>query len=93
MRVTVHYTGQLALAAGVKGENWEAGEDITWGQVVTSLAQKRGGEFADFLLDAQGCPRNSLLLVLDGDQAPSGWANLPVSDVRTVVLMTPIAGG
>jgi len=93
MRVNVQYTGQLALAAGVKGEPWEAGEDTTWGQVVCSLAQSRGGEFADLLLDVQGRPRPSLLVVLDGNQAAAGWANLPVHDVRTVLLMTPIAGG
>jgi len=93
MRVNVHYTGQLAVAAGVKGEPWEAVENTTWGQVVTSLAQSRGGDFADLILDAHGRPRPSLLVVLDGDQAASGWANLPVHAVQTVVLMTPIAGG
>ena len=45
------------------------------------------------ILDAEGKLRPSLLVVLDGEQAEGDLANLDLSTAKTVMLMTPIAGG
>jgi molybdopterin converting factor small subunit len=93
VRVQVHYTGQLSRAAGVKEQIWEAPPGGTIGELVVALAREHGGEFAGMLLDSQGSPRSSTLVVLDGEQAPAGWATFPLGSTAQVVLMTPIAGG
>jgi molybdopterin converting factor small subunit len=96
MEVTVHFTGQLAQAAGRKTQTWEGPPEATVGDLISALAgQGAAGDrsVAELLLDAQGQPRASLLVVIDGEQAAPGWTGLSVSGVRTVTLMTPIAGG
>jgi molybdopterin converting factor small subunit len=96
MEVTVHFTGQLAQATGRKAQTWEGPPEATVGDLISSLAGHGAAadrSVAELLLDPQGQPRASLLVVIDGEQAAPGWPGLSVSGVRTVTLMTPIAGG
>lgn len=93
MRVEVIYTGQLARAAGSKMETWNLPEGATLGQLVVELAAAHGGEFSELLLDAEGHPRPSTLVVLGDTQAPADWPSLPASSELPILLMTPIAGG
>ena len=96
MEVTVHFTGQLAQAAGRKAQTWDGPSGATVGDLISALAgQGAAGDrsVSELLLDPQGRPQASLLVVIDGEQAAPGWTGLCLSGVRTVTLMTPIAGG
>ncbi|RFC42342.1 MAG: Molybdopterin converting factor, small subunit [Verrucomicrobia bacterium] len=93
LRIRVSFTGQLARAAGVKEQTWEAPEGTTPADLVVALARERGGEFAALLLNAEGQPRPTTLWVVNGEQVASEPGGRPLEDKAEVVLMTPIAGG
>jgi hypothetical protein len=94
MRLTIQFTGQLAQAAGVRKQVWEGEAGATLGQVISNLAAAKPSTlFSQLLIDDCGRPRPSLLVVLDGLQAPPGWESHGIDGLQSVTLMTPIAGG
>ena len=93
MTITFQYTGQLANVSGVSEEPVELGDDPRLKPTIDQLAARHGEAYAKLVLDDAGELRPSLLVVLDGEQAEGDKATLDLSDVKTVMLMTPIAGG
>lgn len=93
MNVTFQYTGQLANVVGASEETVELGDDATLKTTVDQLAARHGEGYAKLVFDDEDNLRPSLLVVLDGEQAEGDKATLDLSDVKTVMLMTPIAGG
>ena len=93
MEVTVQYTGQLAGIAGVSEESVALEEGAVVRDLVARLCEKHGSKYADLVVSDGGEVRPSTLVILDGEQALGDSSQLPLAGVRTVLLMTPIAGG
>lgn len=93
MEITVQYTGQLAGLAGVSEESVELTEGAVLSQLVDALVARHGAEYSDLLLTKEGKVRPSLLVIFDGEQADGPAESLELGGVKTVMLMTPIAGG
>lgn len=90
--VRLIYTGQLAHAAGVSAEEIDPPAGASLEALVAQLADQRGGQFRDLLLDDAGALRPSILLAADGAQIPRG-APVDLAAAREILVMTPIAGG
>ena len=93
MTLTVTYTGQLAEAAGTSEEELEIESGEKLRSVIDTLAERHGEKFSTLLRDDSGQVRSTVLVVLDGAQATGDKDDLPLKDVRDLMLMTPIAGG
>lgn len=93
MEVVFQYTGQLANVVGKSEESVDLGDDARLKPAIDQLAQRHGDGYAKLVLDANGDLRPSLLVVVDGEQADGDKAALDLSGAKTVMLMTPIAGG
>ncbi len=93
MKLTVDYTGQLASEAGVSEEIVELRGGETLGSILKNLAEKHGDQFKQLVFDDEGRVRSTLLAALDGEQAAGDKDDLDLSEVKELMLMTPIAGG
>ena len=94
MEVTFQYTGQLANVVGASEETVELGDDARLKPAIDQLAQRHGEGYTKLVLDENGDVRPSLLVVLDGEQADAeNKGQIDISKAKTVMLMTPIAGG
>ncbi|NNE91824.1 MAG: MoaD/ThiS family protein [Verrucomicrobiales bacterium] len=93
MEITVQYTGQLAGITGETDELIDLPEGTTLPALIGQLCEKYGEKYADLLVNSDGNLRPSTLVILDGEQADSDPSNIILDDVKTVMLMTPIAGG
>lgn len=93
MEITIQYTGQLAGIAGTSEETVTVAGDGRLKSLVDELAERHGRKYADLVLDGEGRLHPSLLVIVDGEQIDGDRAALDLEGVRTVMLMTPIAGG
>ena len=90
MSLTVQYTGQLANVVGVAEES-VAASDLK--SALDQLVARHGDGYAKLVFDSEGEIRPSLLVVLDGEQAEGEKASIDLTNVKNLMLMTPIAGG
>jgi len=93
MSLTIDYTGQLASVTGVSEESVELSGGETLGSVLKCLAETHGEKFCELVFDEDGRIRSTLLAAVDGEQATGDKDNLDLSEVKVLMLMTPIAGG
>ena len=93
MEITIQYTGQLAGITGETDEIYELKDGSALHELVVQLCEKHGAKYADLLVNADGDLRPSTLVILDGEQADGDRAAASLDGVKTVMLMTPIAGG
>lgn len=93
MEITVQYTGQLAGIAGVTEERAEVADDALVPDLVRTLCERHGSAFGDLVTQSDGQIRPSTLVILDGEQSLGDVSRLSLAGVKTVLLMTPIAGG
>ena len=93
MEITVQYTGQLANLTGTHEESAILEEGATLEELVSELVSRHGDEYSDLLLTGEGSLRPSLLVIFDGEQAEGRPDSLKLDGVKSVMLMTPIAGG
>ena len=93
MKLTIDYTGQLASVAGISEENVELNGGETLNSILKGLAESHGEKFSELVFDDEGRIRSTLLAALDGEQATGDKDNLDLSEVKELMLMTPIAGG
>tara|TARA_R110002096_G_scaffold67365_1_gene163472 strand:- start:155 stop:436 length:282 start_codon:yes stop_codon:yes gene_type:complete len=93
MQITVQYTGQLAGITGKADETVEIPEGTRLGALVGRLCKTHGAEYSDLLVDRAGDLRPSTMVIFDGEQILGDYAEIEISGVKTVMLMTPIAGG
>ena len=92
MTINIHYRGQLANAMGVDSEELDIVPPSSISSILQGLAEKGGGAFADIALDADGVPRRTLLVAVDGEQVTD--FSMEVSpNVNEITLIPPIAGG
>ena len=91
--VTFSYTGQLANAAGTPEEirDLPDGTDVRF--ALDQLAERYGEKWRELVFDGTGEIRSTVLVVLDGVQATGSKGAIVLDDVKSVMLMTPIAGG
>jgi molybdopterin converting factor small subunit len=93
MEITIQYTGQLANLTGTSEETANLKVGTTLSQLITQLVKRHGDGYSDLLLTRDGSIRPSVLVILDGEQAEGTLETLTFEGVKTVMLMTPIAGG
>lgn len=91
MKVTLQYFGQLGHFAGKDQETLvPSSDDIV--EMLRTLCARYGAGFQQIVLDAQGAPRPSLMLLVNGTPVPK--TELPrLKDGDTVTLMPAISGG
>ena len=92
MRVNVVYAAQVKRAAGVGSEEIELKGRCTVATLLNAVAETRGAEIRELLLDASGSPRKSLLLFV-GDNQVYADSHVELCDGDTITIMTPISGG
>ena len=93
MEITVEYTGQLAGITGETDETVEIAEGTTLKSLLDRLGSKHGEQYSDLLVSEAGELRPSTLVIIDGHQAEGDRGSIVLDEVKTVMLMTPIAGG
>lgn len=93
MEITVQYTGQLANIAGTREEIVEMDGGSTVKHLVAHLAKRHGEQYADLVLTAGGEVRPSLLIISGSEQIEGAPEITPLDAGKTIMLMTPIAGG
>ena len=93
MEITVEYTGQLAGITGETDEAVEIAEGTTLKSLVNQLGARHGEQYSDLLVNEEGNLRPSTLVIIDGQQAEGDRGGIALDGVKTVMLMTPIAGG
>jgi molybdopterin converting factor small subunit len=92
MRISVRYLAQLRQAAGTAGEEVELQTASSARELVTQLAQRRGGDLGRLLLDSDGRLHPTILLFVGDEQVgPEEYTPLKEGDIIT--LLSPIAGG
>lgn len=92
-QVTFSYTGQLAGAAGTPDETLALDDGASVGAALEVLASRYPARWRELVFEPSGKVRSTLLVVLDGVQAPGDKASIILDGVGSVMLMTPIAGG
>ena len=92
MKVVVVFYGQARVAAGCERTTVEVPDGCTAADAVLRAAAPLPPELRNFLLDAEGRPRRSVLLAVEQRQV--SWdARDPLCDGDTVTVLPPIAGG
>ena len=92
MKVTVKYSAQARLAAGVGSEDFQFPGPAAIRDLVVRAAEGHGDPLRGLLLAADGSPHPSLLIFVGDEQVrPDAPRELRPDDV--VTLMPPIAGG
>ena len=91
MKVTINYFGQLRQLIGLGCEELEPAVESLF-ELLVERANHYGSQFKDLLLDENGKPRSSILLVLNGVTVDK--KEFPqLHDGDEIDVMTPIAGG
>ncbi len=92
-QVTFSYTGQLAQAAGTPEETLDLADGASVRSALEELALRYDSSWRELVFDQNGGLRSTLLVVLDGVQVTGDKGAIILDDAKSVMLMTPIAGG
>tara|TARA_Y100000588_G_scaffold364046_1_gene427303 strand:+ start:442 stop:720 length:279 start_codon:yes stop_codon:yes gene_type:complete len=92
MRITFHYTSQLAAAAGNSEEAIDVDDGTGLMEMLLNLSEKHGPEFSKFVVDGNGNPAPTLVIALNGTQIDLG-KEVSLEDDSEVILITPMSGG
>ncbi len=92
MRITLYFMGQTRDAAGCERAAVEVAPPCTARDVLRAVAEQHGGALRGFLLDPDGQPRRSVLLVLRQRQVSVDGPEL-LDDGDCLTVLSPIAGG
>ena len=91
IQITLEYWGQLREAAGISTEQMTAPAGVTLAELLLQLAQ-RGGRLRTVLLNGQGKPRASNMILLD-NRLIRDLGTERLVDRQTVMLVAPVGGG
>ena len=92
MKVETRYWGQIKKAAGCGAETIDVDDRTSLADLVRELASRHGDDFRRLVVDDEGAPRSSLLIVVDDEQVR--WDTPPpLRDGVQVSFLSPIAGG
>lgn len=92
MKVTVNYYGQLTAAARVRSTTVELDSGSGIRQCLETCARRHGDEFRQIVLSADGAPRPSLLVTVNGAVVDKGDTK-SLAENDAVGLLPAIAGG
>jgi len=92
MKITITYFGQARTLAGTRAEVIEAPTEATPREVVGRVAGTHGEAFDRLVFDAEGNPKRSVLLAVNGTVPPPG-ASPGLKDGDEISVQTAIAGG
>ncbi len=93
MEIKVQYTGQLAGITGAGEEILDLPEGTSLSALVKLLCDRHGAQYSDLLVNVDGDLRPSTMVIFDGEQSVGNHSTTELDEVKTVMLMTPIAGG
>ena len=92
MRVDIYYWGQVRKAARASRESIEVDDAAGVRDIVRLVADRHGEAMRRIVLDSDGRPRSSLVVIVDGEQIdPDDGPAL--RDGARITLLPPIAGG
>jgi molybdopterin converting factor small subunit len=92
MTITVQYSAQLRVAAGVTSENVAVEDGCTLRQLAARLAERHGQAFRELLLASDGNPRPSNIALVR-EQMVRWNETRALRDGDVVAFLSPIAGG
>lgn len=92
MTISIHYRGQLASAMGLESEVADIEQGSSVCSILQDLAGRAGDAFSEIALDANGVPRRTLLVAIDGEQVTDFGKEI-TSHVNEITLIPPISGG
>lgn len=92
MTITVRYSAQARLAAGVASEDVELVNGSALRDLLGELARRHGPAMERVLLDEEGSPRSSILLCV-GDRQVSPTDQRQLAEGDEVTILPFIAGG
>jgi|TARA_B110000196_G_C20813370_1_gene505762 molybdopterin converting factor small subunit len=90
--VTINYKGQIATEVGEDTEELSFQEPLPLIELLQALSAKATHVVSDFIFDAEGSPRRSLLVAVDDEQVID-FQNTLIKDDCVISLLPPIAGG
>ena len=92
MRITLHYMGQVRLAAGCERATIEVPLGCSAAAAVEQAATEGGEALRTSVFHPDGQPRRSILLIVGSRQV--SWDSVePLRDGDCVTVLPPIAGG
>jgi molybdopterin synthase sulfur carrier subunit len=92
VKVTVSFFGQIKAAVGTAECDVEIAAETHVRPLIEQIAADSGAAAGRILLDAEGAPHPSLLVVLNDTQLLPG-EDAALQDGDRVTLMPPISGG
>ncbi len=94
MILNLHYTGQLATAAGRNTESVEAREGERLVDVLKNLSNDgRDASFRSLVLTSDGKIQRTLLLIVGDEQWIGDRDTFTVKEGMEITLMPPMSGG
>ena len=90
MQVTVVYTAQVRVKAGMAEESLELADGANLSDALKVL-RERGGELVSFLFEDDGSVRSTILIFIDGAQVTS--LDYLLRQGSEITFLSPISGG
>ena len=92
MQLTVNFLAQVKEAAGTASKSVEIDAPCSIERLLRHLADSHGEPLSNFLVDAGGHLKNTVLIIVGDDQVP--WDSpVELKEGDVVTLLSPIAGG
>ena len=92
MKVTVNYLAQLKQVAGIPSENLVIEDACSVQELVKHVAEKHGDSLRNFLLNAEGSLRNSIMVIV-GDSQVHWETPMQLKEGDEISFLSPLAGG
>jgi molybdopterin converting factor small subunit len=92
MKVSFQYFAQVRKAAGIDSEDLEVAPDADLAAALTAAAEKHGDAFRAVVLDEEGKPQPSVILLVNG-QAARRDDPPQIRDGDSISLLSAVAGG
>jgi len=92
MKVTVRYTGPLAVEAGCAGEDFTFSAAVPLSAVLAAVRHRHGAGSARLLWDARGTLQPFVRVAVDGVVVDPG-GDPPLRDGSEIVVALAIGGG
>ena len=92
MKITIAYFGQARTLAGTRTEVIEVPAEANVQAAVSRVAGTHGEAFDRLVFDADGSPKRSVLLAVNGTVPPPGTSP-GLKDGDEISVQTAIAGG
>jgi molybdopterin converting factor small subunit len=93
MEIQVRYRGVLGDLAGTRQESLALEQGAGLRDLLALLCARHGAEFTQWVLAADGSPRDSLRVFVDEEPMLDGGHDRPLAQGDRVHLFPPVSGG